>query len=184
MSPAERPPLRRLRAYGAALLIAVAAGCTRNPAPNAWLPTPRKVPEDVYGAWIGLRLSGDQELIGEFLAQAHDSVFVLTDDGAVRAVDTARVTSARIAWFDSQWASTTAVWGGLGTLSSISHGVGLVLSMPIWLIATGASSSSDSRAPMVDPMKTGWEEARMYARYPAGLPPGLPRTLPLRRSGK
>ena len=184
MSPADRPSQRRVRAFGAALLITLAAGCTRNPAPNAWLPTPRAAPEDPYGAWIGLRLPGDQELIGEFLAHEHDSVFVLADDGAVRAVHTAGVTSARIAWFDSQWASTTAVWGAMGTLSSISHGVGLILSMPVWIIAGTTSSRADSRAPLVNPLQTGWEEARMYARYPAGLPPRLPRTLPLRRSGK
>lgn len=184
MSRADRPSLRRIRACGAALLITLAAGCARNPAPHAWLPTPRGAPEDPYGAWIGLRLSDTQELIGELLAQEHDSVFVLTDDGSVRAVHTARVTSARIAWFDSRWGSTTALWGALGSLSTFSHGFVLVLSMPVWIIAGSTAAASDSRAPLVNPLRLGWEGARMYARYPAGLPPGLPRTLPLRRSAR
>lgn len=184
MSRADRSPLRRIRGYGAALLIAVTAGCVGNPAPGGWLPAPRAAPEDAYGAWIGLRLSGDQEVIGEFLALEHDSVFVLSDDGAVRAVPTDSVTWARIAWFDSQWATTTAGWGVLGTLSTFSHGIGLLLTMPAWIIAGTVAAASDSRAPMVHPLRTGWDGARMYARYPAGLPPQLPRTLPLRRSAR
>lgn len=162
------------------LLLVLSGGCAFNPA-RGWLPSAQEAPANMYGAWIEVGPRRDA-LAGEFLAFDRDSVFVLTHDARVQAVAAAHIAEARIFWYDSKWGSTTALWGLLGSLSTFSHGFGLIATMPVWILVSSVSSAADSRAPIVRPTRAGWDAARAYARYPAGLPPDLPRTLPLVRS--
>jgi hypothetical protein len=182
----------RLAVAGACLAVA-AAGCARSPAPAGAVPRPAGAEADPYGAWIhvergrgtaparaGLQVERDGRgpaVAGELLAVDRDTVFVLTQDGAVRGVPLDSVREATIAWYQGH-ADHLAIWTLLGTVSTISNGWLLILTAPTWLIAGSAASAAESRAPLVRvPARTSWTAARMYARYPAGLPPDLPRRL-------
>ena len=170
--------MRRTRTLALCVLATAIAACTRNPAPDGFLPKPLAAPSDPYGGWIELWSRGDS-LSGEFLAYDRDSVFVLQEFGDVRAWPVSDVTRARIFWYDSQY-SKTATWAALGTVSALSHGVVFVLSGPVWLIAGISSARADSRAALVEPGRVEWAEAARYARYPAGMPPNLPGRLPVK----
>jgi hypothetical protein len=63
--------------------------------------------------------------------------------------------------------------------AAISHGYGLMLTMPVALLVGSVATASQSRAPIVkvDDV-TEWPSVRKYARFPAALPDPLPRTLP------
>lgn len=163
----------------ACLLSLIVPGCVYNPAPAGWLPTPAEAPDDAHGAWIVLTLGNDSSIAGEFLAYERDTVWLLRQDGRVRAEAVAPLKTAQVMWYDSQLGNVGLITLA-GAASTFSNGVFLVLTMPIWIIAGTATAASDSKVPAVNPARTGWEAANIYARYPAGLPSNLPERLPLK----
>jgi hypothetical protein len=115
---------------------------------------------------------------GEFLAVERDSVFVLSPDSTVRTVPLDSVRHAKVAFYDAQW-NQLAVWTILGSLSTISNGIVLVLTFPLWAVGGSIATAVQSRDAVrqVDNSLT-FDAVRMYARFPGGLPENLPRTLP------
>ena len=173
--------MSRAKPIAVSALLAVAGlSCTSNPAPNGWLPTPLQAAADPWGAWIRLSLTDTFTIAGELLAVDGDTVFVLPEDGEVRRVPQSFVASARVAWFDPD-VEEMGMWGFLGTLGSFSHGIGLVLSMPVWIISGTAAAASESRAPLLDSQRAGWDVLRRYARFPGGIPADLPARLKTRK---
>ena len=183
MSRGERRPAgeqsNRRAAIAACLLSLLATACAYSPSPPGWLPTPAQTPGDAYGAWIALTLTNDSTIGGEFLAYERDTVWLLRQDSTVRSEAVAGVKKAQIWWYDSQ-TGNTGLLTFLGSASTISNGFFLVFTMPIWIITGTYMAAQDSRVPRIEPARTGWEAARIYARYPAGLPPHLPAVLPVR----
>ena len=177
--------MRAIDRHGAALLAAVALltlGCATNPAPDRWLPKPIDAPSDPYGAWIELTLADSAETVvaGELLATASDSVFVLTPDGVVQAISIGGVGTAVVAAYQAQVERISA-WAALGAVSTISNGVLLILTFPMWAGGGTVAAVSESRAPL-HKLNRGdsWDGVSMFARFPGGLPPDLPRRLPPR----
>lgn len=158
------------------------SGCISNPAPPRWLPTPLQGPSDPWGAFITVTLravapNDTAQVRGEFLAVDRDTVFVLPADSMVRRIPTHLIVAARVAWYDSDW-EKLAIWAGIGTLSTASHGFFLIFTSPIWGLTAWATAPAESRAPLVDVGRAGWAAAKQYARYPAGVPDSLPERLP------
>jgi len=64
-----------------------------------------------------------------------------------------------------------------GSLSTASHGVYLLFTLPIWLITTAGASYAHSaagyvRADYQKPLAAEIDKIRKWARFPQGLPPG------------
>ena len=163
---------------GLSLVLGFAA-CTSNPAPKGWLaPAPEAV-SDPFGAWVRIELApaGNQTpLGGELIAVAVDSVFVLTPDARFHAIAQADVTWARVAHYDSQFGQL-GTWTMLGSVTTLSHGWFLSLSLPVWTIWGSLTTGAQSRAPLEDVRegKNSWEAVGKYARFPQGLPPDVDR---------
>jgi len=169
----------RLAPVAALLLI---TGCVANPAPARWLPTPYVGANDPWGAFITVTLTATSandtgEVQGEFLAVDRDTVFVLLGDSVVRRISHRDIAKAQIAWFDSDW-ELQAWWTALGAISTLTHGFGVILTMPIWGLTAWGVVPAESRAPLVDVNRVGWEAVKQYARYPAAAPGDLPDRLP------
>jgi hypothetical protein len=163
-----------------ALLLVVAGSavlsCASSHAPKKWLDQPSEVPTSGYGGWIELKLKARRAtpIEGEFLGVAGtDSVFVLTEIG-FRAVPIAAVDKARVAVFQSQLGKASRLTLG-GTILSLSHGLGFIISGPIWILVGSISAGSVSREPLHDVPSASWSEVAIYARYPQGLPAALDR---------
>jgi len=163
----------------AALLAALAAaGCAGTGAPDGWLPEAEESLRDPYGAWVTLefvRPHDDRLLAGEFLGVGRDSVYVLAGvgtDGKIYAVPRGLVRQAKIGHYDPR-TDQPGGWVAVGALSTLSHGVGLILSLPIWLAAGGGIVSGHAHTALAHYPQHTWEELRMYARFPQGPPPGL-----------
>lgn len=163
----------------ACLLAVLMTACAYSPSPPRWLPTPVQTPSDVYGAWIVLTLSNDSTIGGEFLAYDRDTVWLLRPDSVARSENVAQLKKAQIWWYHSQ-IGYTGILTFLGSASTISNGAFLIFTMPTWIITGTVMAAKDSRVPRIDPARTSWDSARIYARYPAGLPPNLPAVLPTR----
>ncbi len=155
----------------AALLV---AGCASNSAPSGFLPSPEEAQTSGYGAWIELRsqdASGERATEGELLAVTADTVWVLSRSGAV-ALPTSAVAQCKLTAWQSG-AGAIAVWTGVGVLSTISNGLFLVFTAPLWIITGTVAGSSESHAPQHKVPPFGWAELAEFARFPQGIPPKL-----------
>jgi hypothetical protein len=160
------------------LLAAVTAGataaCFRSTAPGGWLPKPEDAPRQAFGSWIRMQdRPGAPSTVfeGELIAVDADTVHILFD----RLVSVPRASYCCITVTAFQMDYTPlVVWGLAGTLSTLSHGVGLLLTAPIWALWATSAAASASMAPRV--RSTDPAALRPYARFPQGIPPGLDRT--------
>ncbi|MEN8006764.1 MAG: hypothetical protein ABFS42_07085 [Candidatus Krumholzibacteriota bacterium] len=156
-----------------------AGGCASTGAPDDWLSTASEAPVDPYGAWVTVEFvdsHDEEELWGEFLAVDNDSLYVLawtsSTKDPVRGVPLGMVKKAKIAHFDPETGQAIG-WVTAGSLSTLSHGLGAAVSLPLWIIMGSAMAGGHSRAPLENYPDLGWSELNMYARFPQGPPPGL-----------
>ena len=166
--------------WWAVILICLAVGgCASTGAPDDWLSVAKDAPQDPYGAWVTVEFvkSHDEKfLMGEFLAVDKDSLYVLSGvagtSDPVMGVSLDIIEKAKIASFDPEMAKA-AGWVTAGTISTLSHGLGAAVTMPIWIIFGSAMAAGHSRTPLENYPNLTWEELNMYARFPQGPPPGL-----------
>lgn len=181
--------LRRLVRWGClGGLTLLGAGCAVSTAPPGWLRPPTE-PSNGLGGWMALALRpevGDQvgavtdwdfaarwNLEGELIAVSPESILVLAGS-SLRGVAWSQVRRAELFGYDSQ-AKNLALWSTIGTLSTVSHGVGLIISAPLWILAGAASTARQGRgARILCPPGTDRDLAP-FARFPQGLPPGIDR---------
>jgi hypothetical protein len=109
---------------------------------------------------------------GELIAIDRDTIHVYAA-GRLMSLPRASARSVTLTAFRINYESIAA-WAALGTLSTASHGVGLILTAPIWMLAGTAAASNASVAPRI--RSTDPDVLRRFARFPQGIPPGLDRT--------
>jgi hypothetical protein len=110
---------------------------------------------------------------GELIAIHADSLFILSANN-LTAIPTAKIKKATLTAYDANW-GPLAAWSVAGTLSTASHGVGLIISAPVWILSGTIATSAQSHAPRITFPSKPWQEFRKHARFPNGLPPGLDR---------
>jgi hypothetical protein len=166
--------------WGLLILTCLAVvGCASTGAPDNWLAVAEDAPRDPYGSWVTVEYEkwhDEQFLAGEFLAVDSDSLYVLTSFAGtgdpVVGVSLGLVKKAKIASFDPQTGKASG-WVLAGTLSSLSHGLGAAISIPLWIIMGSAMAGSQSRTPLENYPNLSWDVLTMYARFPQGPPPGI-----------
>ncbi|MGE5693532.1 MAG: hypothetical protein ACM3YF_07120 [Candidatus Zixiibacteriota bacterium] len=156
--------------------VILAAGCAGSSAPAGWLETPSKVQSQAYGAWaeVQYKMASSKKKLtvsGELIAFEEESVYVLTDSLLV-GMPTSNIIKAKLTSYDSN-AGLLAIWALVGTLSTPSHGVGLIFSAPAWIVGGSTATVQQSRTPIKRFPDKPWQELRGYARFPQGLPSGL-----------
>ena len=172
---ANRPFPRFIFAVGTCLLI-VASGCASTSAPDDWQSRATAMQQEAYGSWIDVEASSaagvSSRLRGELIAVSDDSLYVLPLGSTLRAVARDAVRTSTLTTFDANW-GYLATWTALGTLSTISHGLVLILSAPVWLLAGSAAAGTQSYSPIYTDPDT--DRLRRYARFPQGLPDTVDR---------
>jgi hypothetical protein len=165
---------RAVRHSTIAVLLAAAAGCYQSSAPPKWLPVPVEAQRDAFGSWI--RVQGqpktDPLVQGELIAIDTDTIHVLAD-GRLVSVARATVCCAELTAYRMDL-SELQLWSALGAASTLSHGVLLILTAPMWLVAGTVATSAASYAPRI--ISTDPVVLQPFARFPQGIPPGLDRT--------
>lgn len=153
--------------------------CASVKAPNNWLPEPEKISEDVYGAWITLRLEdtldGEYNFVGgEFLIYENDRLYILNQD-ELSIINIKDIKEAVIDLYQRETNTLTGWWVGM-TLSTASHGWFLALSAPIWLVSgiiNSAIASHSGRFAKYFPDEIWFEAMKKISRFPGGLPKGV-----------
>ena len=159
-----------------ALVGAFATGCAGNTAPSGFLPTPIEAQSESYGGWLELQLTTDSagrplRRDGELLAVTADSVWLLTARGAM-VIPTAAVRGGQLTGYLSA-ASYVPQWTALGVVSTLSNGLLLGITAPLWIITGSISGSNDSHVPLREVPKVPWTSLAEFARFPQGMPPGM-----------
>jgi hypothetical protein len=168
------PRRTRLLLLAAVALGATAAGCFRSTAPHGWLPPAENAAHQAFGSWIRLEhRPGVPAAVmeGELIAVDRDTIHVHSF-GRLVSMPLASVCCVTLTAFHLDY-TPLAMWAALGTVSTVSHGVGLILTAPIWTLAGTGITSAASRAPRVE--STDPDVLRRFARFPQGIPPSLDR---------
>ncbi len=160
------------------LAAVLVAGCAGSSAPAGWLEIPSKARLQAYGAWAEVQYKMESSkkklaVSGELIAFEEESVYVLTDSLLV-GMPTSNIIKAKLTSYDSN-AGLLAIWALVGTLSTPSHGVGLIFSAPAWIVDGSITTAQQSRTPIKRFPDKPWQELRGYARFPQGLSPGFDR---------
>lgn len=173
--------IRRINARSFLCIGAVAAllgGCGVTRAPDDWLPDPSGLEKQAYGGWLYLEIPRNKELIeeqGEFIAVQDTLVYLLTTQKGVLTIPMSTITFASVD-FHGKETGKFAGWTTLGALSTASHGVGLILSFPAWILIGTISTVGVSHLGSEeesDPDQAWWQNVTKFARFPQGLPPSL-----------
>ena len=155
----------------AIVLCSLLTNCATTNVPPHWLSDPDQVASDVRGGWINIK-SQRGAISGELIAVTKDTVFAA--DSVFHAIALKDVLSARLVTYDAQ---DLGVYVFLGTVSTLSHGLFLVLTAPMWIIGGSFAAASRSYDPIIDYPDKSPQDFKPFARYPEGLPPDLDRRL-------
>jgi hypothetical protein len=172
-----RPRLARLAGAFAlvAALAGAAGGCRSNPDPRS--PSTAQMQKQSIGAWLVARMRHGQTVSGELIAVEREVVLVLSwaerpEQRALLALPVVDITQAELFRYVSA-ASNLGLWGLGGTLSTVSHGVLLLLSAPIWAGMSSIMAAYESRHVIVEYPEQPLAAMAHWARFPQGLPPGV-----------
>jgi hypothetical protein len=165
---------RRIEAF-LCLLVAVIllGGCASFHSPEGWLPKLQEIPSQAYGCWTEVDHAGDGQTIttsGELIAASSYRLFILNQSG-VSEIGISSIKRMRLEIFKNP--NMLGAWALLGTLSTLSHGYGMVASAPIWIIAGTAAAVAESNSGLIEFKGCPFENIRKYARFPQGLPEGI-----------
>ncbi len=149
------------------------SNCATMRAPENWLPEPEKISEDVYGAWITLKLNNINDyyfLGGEFIGYEEKTVFLLNENG-LSQIAVEEIQEAIIDLYQRETSSLTGWTVGM-TLSTCSHGFGLIFTAPIWIISgiiNSVIASHSGRFAKENPDDDWFEAVKRYSRFPGGI---------------
>jgi hypothetical protein len=146
------------------------ASCASIEGSRELIPYPWEVPENPRGCWIELETKVDK-ISGEFIGLSEENVYVEVQFGKkLYAIPRDEVKEAQIVVFYPDGTGYLGLWTLLGVLSTLSHGWGLILSAPIWLLFGIPSMIGRSYEPVFSYSKKELDKMSIYARYPQGVP--------------
>ena len=157
------------------VILLLVAGCvSSSTAPENFLAPVDEAGRHPFGGWIEVVTDeNDAPVTGELLAVHEDSIFVLGPE--LIAIAHADVSEASMYAYNARF-SRLAGWSAAGTLGTLSHGLFLVFTGPIWIITGTTAAGIQSRQPRLRrSADDSWNAFRLYSRFPAGLPPDMPR---------
>ncbi|MDQ3213444.1 MAG: hypothetical protein M3Q85_12270 [Acidobacteriota bacterium] len=166
---------RNVRPMGLFMIACLLSGCANNPAPRAWRLAPAEAQRTARGGWIVLEPlkssggdpTGEPRIEGELIAADGDVFHILTASG-LRSV--LRDLPHRITVVGYRTASgALAGWAAAGAASTLSHGVYLIFTAPMWIISGFVAAHREGRAGVFHDD----DVARLFARFPQGVPAGV-----------
>jgi hypothetical protein len=157
------------------------ASCTPFTSPRRELAaSPRQMLDNVYGGYVEVQYGDGGTTAGELIEARSDGLVVLAPQALVD-IPRAAIATARVVGFQSQEQYLIGA-GVLGTLSTLSHGQYLVITAPVWVLATSLMGAAETNAGVLSYPRGQLESFSLYARFPQGLPPGVDENLLLKWS--
>jgi len=155
-----------------AALALLATACATSPGPVTWLPTGTETQTSAFGAWVEVLRVGGDTVGGELIAASRDTLWIFHGP-RLMPVSHQDVTSGRVIGWNAG-ASEVLGLTVLGTLSTISNGVFLIGTAPLWMITGGIAGQTQAAKPVLPFAIEDWTRLALWARFPQGLPRGFP----------
>ena len=149
--------------------------CASTSAPTGWLPTAEESVTNPRGGWIEIEHMMGTITSGELISIQEDSIFLFPLSSQLVSIPIDKIKSAKLAKYDSQLSKITQ-WAGLGTLSTLSHGFGLLFSAPVWIITGLWDGRKNSRSAILEYPDVPLSDFSKFARFPQGIPAALDRS--------
>jgi hypothetical protein len=157
--------------------------CATNPTPDGRVRTQEQAIASGNGAFALVRYDEHLSIEGELIASKSGYLLLLTDKGRLVKIGWDRVAELTLGIFGNH-VGGLATWGVAGSVSTISHGYFMFLSLPTWIITTVASATDESHhgvfaCPSVVSsgrqvaMVACLSDAGIWSRFPQGLPEGV-----------
>jgi hypothetical protein len=169
---------------GAGLLLCSTA-CAITRGPTDYLDKPDEAARHAHGGWAEVEGPGVRGVTGELIAVSADSLWVLAENQSpagrpeayeLLGMSWSEVRKCTLVAYNSG-ASTVTGLTVLGTLTTASHGVFLVITAPIWVV-TGFIASHKQRGSVIwEHPRDSLVRLRAFSRFPQGIPPGLDRSI-------
>ncbi len=151
--------------------------CATSYAPHDWLPDTEDIPGNLNGGWITivtydtLAVPGNEwyQFSGEFIAMDDENVYMLYD--SLYVVSKSKISNSFLE-LDQKSTESYGTWVALGSLATISNGVYLILTMPLWLIGGTSVASGESYRDIYEsefPDENYWQNVNKFSRFPQGL---------------
>ena len=154
------------------------SGCATVKTPSGFLPGVKEVETATYGGWMVVIYTSAEESVtkialgGELIAIQNDSVFLFSPE-TINIIPTDFIKQATLV-FHKNNPGSFALWSGLGTLSTISHGAFLIFSAPLWIITGITATITEANRPnKLEYPGSSLQEINKFARFPPGIPDGL-----------
>jgi hypothetical protein len=164
-------PIRECRRSGAAALAVagvLSGSCAGWRVPNSERALQEEAITGGKGARAHLRLASGAEVRGELISAEGVYIWLLRDDGRLVNFPVESVRDASLGVFRTREAELTA-WTIVGALSTFSHGVYIIFSLPAWLLVGIPSTYVESRRGFIEYPQYSWQVLGRYARFPQGL---------------
>ncbi|MEZ5033120.1 MAG: hypothetical protein R2787_17160 [Saprospiraceae bacterium] len=160
-----------------ALLILILASSCAGP---KHVPGPQQARHSVNGSMIRVSTTAEQTILGEMICVDTDSLYLLAVDltpvsgMALARQDIREATLLIASTVDNHDKVNLATV--LALLSTLGHGIYMVVTVPVSLIVTMVIQGHQHHAAYVIPYPeaVSWEELAPFCRFPQGLPEGIP----------
>lgn len=152
-------------------------GCASTYAPEAYLPETEDVQRETYGGWITLVTAPDSlapeenwmQYSGEFISMDEENIYLLYD--SLYLIPKKKIYSSVIE-IDEKNSTTFGFWTAGGIASTVTNGVFLIITAPLWLLAgipTTVGESVRDRYEAEYPDDGYWESIMKFSRFPQGI---------------
>ena len=163
------------------LLLLLTSGCVTNPAPRGWQASAPEMKTNGFGGWVEVYVKpGKRKALqceGELIAVHEDEILCYGE--TLQSVKREDVVEAKLMGYHSNSAQMAGLTVG-GMLFSVSNGWFGIITMPTWLLGGSAATGLQSGYPLIrykpnyrsKPTgrdRDGWEDLRLYARFPQGM---------------
>jgi len=162
---------QQIRVFFGCLFLAVwMVRCATLSSPDGWLPKLNEAQSLAYGGWITVEHFDENQTkktFGELIAAQEDNLIILGEEGIAK-IPVEKIRKGKLEVFKEK--RVAGVWAVLGTLSTLSHGIGLLLTAPVWIISGIGFAVAESMTGLMEFQGPPPEEVRKFARFPQGLP--------------
>lgn len=136
-----------------------------------FLPGTDEIHMNQYGSYITFKLRSYANIKGELIAVDSNALIVLSE----KKMECVVVPKSDIFSFKIKYADQRNYGWMIPilSLSTISHGLFLIFSLPANLIVTSIVASSGEKAVSYTNEDISYEALKMFARFPQGIPPGI-----------
>lgn len=140
-----------------------------------YLPQPQALGTNAYGSYIAIKGQSRGVIRGELIAADTTQLTVLARKGEAQWMTDVPITSIKsfkLRYSNANYGWTVPVY----SLSTISHGWFLLLTLPANLIVTSVAATNGKKVSQYTEKTIAYEKLPMFARFPQGLPPQVERS--------